>query len=73
MTFAGYYKGTEDAELYIRSVQLATFSPILKFGSDSGKYYKREPWRWDIKTYTIAKQYLQLRHKLIPYIYSEAL
>ena len=69
---AGYYKGTEDAELYIRSVQLATFSPILKFGSDSGKYYKREPWRWDIKTYTIAKQYLQLRHKLIPYIYSEA-
>ena len=69
---AGYYKGTEDAELYIRSVQLATFSPILKFGSDSGKYYKREPWRWDIKTYTIVKQYLQLRHKLIPYIYSEA-
>ena len=68
----GYYKGTEDNELYIRSLQLAVFSPILKFGLDKGKYYKREPWRWDIKTYTIAKDYLNLRHRLIPYIYSEA-
>lgn len=69
---SGYYKGTEDNELYLRSIQLATFSPILKFGVDKGHYYKREPWRWDIKTYTIAKDYLNLRHKLIPYIYSEA-
>jgi alpha-glucosidase (family GH31 glycosyl hydrolase) len=68
----GYYKGTEDNELYLRSIQLGVFSPILKFGVDKGKYYKREPWRWDIKTYTIAKDYLQLRHNLIPYIYSEA-
>lgn len=68
----GYFKGTEDNELYVRFVQLGTFSPILKFGADKGKYYKREPWRWDIKTYTIVKEYLQLRHRLIPYIYSEA-
>lgn len=68
----GYFKGTEDNELYIRFVQLGTFSPILKFGVDKGEYYKREPWRWDIKTYTIVKDFLQLRHKLIPYIYSEA-
>ncbi len=67
----GYYKGTEDNELYIRFVQLGCFSPILKFGADKGKYYKREPWRWGIKTYTIVSDYLRLRHKLIPYIYSE--
>ena len=69
---SGYFKGTEDNELYLRSIQLAVFSPILKFGVDKGHYYKREPWRWDIKTHTIAKDYLMLRHKLIPYIYSEA-
>ena len=69
---SGYFKGTEDNELYLRSIQLGVFSPILKFGVDKGPYYKREPWRWDIKTYTIAKDYLNLRHKLIPYIYSEA-
>lgn len=68
----GYYKGIEDNELYIRYVQLGTFSPILKFGSDSGKYYKREPWRWNLKTLNIVTDYLQLRHKLIPYLYSES-
>lgn len=68
----GYHNGTEDNELYIRFVQLGTFSPILKLASETGKYYKREPWRWGVKTYDITKNYLQLRHRLIPYIYSEA-
>ncbi len=68
----GYHKGTEDNELYIRFVQLGVFSPILKFGSEKGKYYKREPWRWSIKTYSIAKDYLKLRHRMIPYLYAEA-
>lgn len=68
----GYYKGIEDNELYTRYVQLGVFSPILKFGSDEGKYYKREPWKWGIKTYNIVKNYLNLRHRLIPYIYTES-
>lgn len=68
----GYYKGTEDNELYTRFVQLGTFSPILKFGSDSGKYYKREPWRWSYKTSQIVKRYLRLRKQLIPYLYAES-
>ena len=68
----GYYKGIEENELYIRFVQLGVFSPILKFGSDGGKYYRREPWNWDVGTKEIVKYYLQLRHKLIPYLYNEA-
>lgn len=68
----GYYKGVEDNELYTRFVQLGVFSPILKFGADAGKYYKREPWRWSIKTYKIVKDYLQLRHRMIPYLYTES-
>lgn len=68
----GYFKGIEDNELYIRYVQLGVFSPILKFGAEAGKYYKREPWRWSIKTYGIVKDYLNLRHRMIPYIYTEA-
>lgn len=68
----GYTKGVEDEELYTRFIQLGVFSPILKLSADRGKYYKREPWKWSIKTYTITKEYLTLRHKLIPYIYSEA-
>ena len=68
----GYYKGTEDNELYTRFVQLGTFSPILKFGSEKGKYYKREPWRWSYKTSQIVKHYLTLRTQLIPYLYAES-
>ena len=68
----GYHNGIEDNELFIRFVQLGTFSPIMKLSSESGKYYKREPWRWGIKTYDITKDYMQLRHRLIPYIYSES-
>ena len=68
----GYSEGIEEAELYIRSVQLGVYSPILRFHSAGGKYYKREPWRWDKKTYEIVSDYLRLRHRLIPYLYTEA-
>ena len=67
----GFRDGVEDSELYLRHVQLATFSPIFRFSAIRGPYYKREPWMWDVKTYTLAKEYCNLRHRLIPYIYSE--
>ena len=63
--------GIEDSELFCRFLQLSTFSPILRLGSDAGKYYKREPWKWGLKATEISKIFLNLRHKLIPYIYTE--
>ena len=68
----GHTKGLEDSELYTRFIQFGAFAPILKFGTEGGKYYKREPWLWNYKTYEIAKRYLTLRHQLIPYLYSES-
>ena len=68
----GYKFGTEDEELYRRYVQLGTFSPIFRFASSEGRYYKREPWKWELKTLKIVSDYCQLRHRLIPYLYSEA-
>lgn len=67
----GYYGGIEDDELYIRNVQLGVFSPILRFHAGTSKFYRKEPWNRSISTYHIVKDYLNLRHKLIPYIYSE--
>ena len=69
---AGSTSGIEDSDFYLRSLQFGVFSPILRFNVEEGRYYKREPWKWDIVTNNIATYYLQLRHKLIPYIYSEA-
>lgn len=68
----GFKEGIEDNELYTRFVQLGTYSPIFRFASLKGHYYKREPWKWDVKTRKIVKDYTNLRYKLIPYLYSEA-
>ena len=68
----GSIGGIEDSDFYLRSIQFGVFSPILRFNTTKGNYYKREPWKWDVVTGSIASNYLRLRHKLIPYIYSEA-
>ena len=68
----GYYKGIENFELFIRYIQFGVFSPLLVIASDDGKYYRREPWRWNLSQKEIIKKYLQLRNKLVPYIYTEA-
>ncbi len=68
----GYKNGIEDSELYMRYVQMGVYSPIFRLSSASGRYYKREPWKWDVKTFKVVKDYMITRHKLIPYIYSEA-
>ena len=68
----GYNNGIENFELFIRYIQFGVFSPLLVLASDGGKYYRREPWRWNLSQREIIKKYLKLRHKLIPYIYTEA-
>ena len=70
--FGGTMDGIEDNELFTRFIQLGVFSPILKLGSEGGKYYKREPWKWGVETSKIVTDYLNLRYKLIPYIYTES-
>lgn len=68
----GYYGGIENFELYIRYIQLGVFSSMLILASDDGKYYKREPWRWNAAEGEIIRKYLRLRNQLIPYIYTES-
>ena len=68
----GNHGGIEDGELFLRYIQLSTFGPILRFHGARGRYYKKEPWLWDAKTESIATEYLRLRHRLIPYLYTEA-
>ncbi len=68
----GNHGGMEDGELFIRYVQLSAFGPIMRFHAARGRYYKREPWLWDAKTLKIVGDYMRLRHRLIPYIYTEA-
>lgn len=67
----GYYGGMEDEELFIRYIQFGVFNPIFILAGEEGKYYKREPWKWDQIKLNVIREYMQLRNKLIPYIYNE--
>ena len=67
----GYYSGIEEDELYIRYIQFGVFNPIFILASEGGKYYKREPWKWNQIKLSVIRDYMQLRNKLVPYIYNE--
>ena len=68
----GYSGGVEEDELYLRYIQFACFSPIFLLASEGGKYYKREPWKWNSIIQNHIISYMNLRYKLIPYLYSES-
>ena len=68
----GYSGGIEEDELYLRYIQFACFSPIFLLASEGGKYYKREPWKWNPIIEEHIIEYMKLRYRLIPYLYSES-
>jgi alpha-glucosidase len=58
-------------ELYIRWLEYSSFTPCQEiFGSKS--VGSRFPWRYSMQAQQIAKQYLGLRYRLLPFRYSNA-
>lgn len=66
----GHHKGYRDDDLYLRWIQFATFSPILRLHSTAIELLGKEPWKYRGDIYRSAKEWLCFRHKLIPYIFS---
>ncbi len=66
----GHFFGAEDPELYTRWVQFGVFSPIMRLHTSKNYYNKREPWKWNKNVEEITTKYMQLRHQLIPYLYT---
>ena len=66
----GHCMGRKDDELYIRWVQLGVFSPIMRLHSTNNEFAGKEPWNYSGPIEKSAKDYLRLRHKLLPYIYT---
>ncbi len=56
-------------ELYTRWMQLATFHPFFRTHS-SGDHGDQEPWSFGEKTVDIVRKTLELRYKLLPYMYT---
>ncbi|MBK8900357.1 MAG: DUF5110 domain-containing protein [Anaerolineaceae bacterium] len=66
----GHMFGLEDSELYTRWVQFGVFSPIFRLHSTKIKFHERRPWGFDAETLAVTREAMQLRHALIPYLYS---
>lgn len=60
-----------DKELFVRWIQLGTFYPIMRNHYTKWKP-SQEPWSFDKKTLRISKNFIRLRYRLIPYLYSLA-
>ncbi|MBN1264942.1 MAG: DUF4968 domain-containing protein [Anaerolineales bacterium] len=58
----------KDTEVYLRWLQFGTFSSHMRA---HGKQ-PREPWEYGELAEKIARKYLRLRYRLLPYIYSQA-
>ena len=66
----GHMFGVQNSELYIRWLQLGVFSPINRLHSTKRRFMNKEPWCFDNHISQIAGDWLRLRHKLFPYIYT---
>lgn len=66
----GHHFGEKDDELYCRWIQFGVFSPIMRLHSTQNDIMGKEPWNYSSVTEGIVSDYLRLRHKLIPYLYT---
>jgi hypothetical protein len=69
----GHIWGSRDDECTVRWVQQGVFSPILRLHSSNSRWQSKEPWCYRTESELIMRDFMQLRHKLVPYIYSATL
>ena len=68
-TDIGGFSGEPDGELFTRWIQLGTFSPFMRAHS-AGDTAEREPWSFGEPFTAINRKFIELRYRLMPYIYS---
>ncbi|MBS4056317.1 MAG: DUF4968 domain-containing protein [Bacteroidales bacterium] len=65
----GFTGGTNDDELFTRWVQMGVFAPVFRI---HGTGIETAPVAYSQQTQQIVRKYIQLRYRLLPYIYSLA-
>ena len=66
----GGFHGNPAPENYARWIQFAAFVPIMRVHGETP--FKREPWNYGLQAEAVAKKFIELRYKLLPYLYSGA-
>lgn len=68
-TDIGGFTGEPDGELFTRWMQFGVFSPFMRVHS-AGDTRDREPWSFGPDWEAICKKFIEIRYKLLPYIYT---
>ncbi len=68
-TDIGGFSGKSDGELFIRWLQMGVFHPFCRVHS-SGDENEQEPWSFGAPYTAIAKKFIELRYRILPYIYT---
>lgn len=66
----GHMLGAKDNELATRWVQFGVFSPIMRLHSSNSRFTSKDPKHFGPVAAGIQAEFLRLRHKLVPYLYT---
>lgn len=73
VAFAGYdvggFVGNPDAALFARWISVGAFAPFFR-GHSMINSHRSEPWSFGEETEEIARNYICLRYRLMPYLYA---
>ncbi|HPF10635.1 MAG TPA: glycoside hydrolase family 31 protein [Flavobacteriaceae bacterium] len=68
-TDIGGFAEQPTGELFVRWIQLGIFHPFCRVHS-SGDHGDQEPWSFDENVTDIVRKFIELRYKLLPYLYT---
>ena len=66
----GHMLGYKNDEMEARWYQFGVFSPINRLHSSSSEFNGKEPWRFKKEVHDTMCEFLRLRHRLLPYLYT---
>ncbi|WP_394276207.1 TIM-barrel domain-containing protein [Luteococcus sp.] len=69
----GHMFGTKDDELATRWVQFGVFSPVNRLHASNGVFSGKEPWRFNPVAEQVMGDFLRLRHRMVPWLFTENL
>ena len=65
----GFMRGEKCDELYVRYMQFGAFAPINRLHGTILAVVGKEPWLYKNGMGSIAEKFMQLRHRMIPFLY----
>ncbi len=68
----GHQQGWQDNEMYLRHIQYGVFSPINRLHCADSATMTKEPWAYGNGTGKLAQEFMRLRHRLIPFLYTQS-